>query len=176
MGNTTKPRRKYRPRLTTLDPVRLAMRRAAKIPAAEVAAVMEPVKQAFRAMREGVASERDWIILAGTVELALAVEREGVVRGILGHLTAAEDALRAIKHRAMDRGAWRPTAMYWQEIEALDTFVLLHNTQLTNLSEGEFRRAHARAEATVLSAGGVAFDIRELDTNQGAQLQLLDRA
>ena len=170
MATSSKPRRKYRPRAQVASPLALAMRRASKIPAGELAVVMEPILASFAHLREGVATEAQWMVLAGSVELALAIERQGVVRGVQGHLTAAERALAAIRHRAMDSGSWRPPALYWQEIEALDTFLPIHKFQLENLSEGEWRRAADQAEAVVRSAGGQVLDIRELE---GEQLQLL---
>jgi len=175
MPATTKPRRKYRPRTTATNPIALAMRRAHKIPEAEVDLVLQPIAEAFRAMREGVGSEQQWMLLAGSVELGLSIEKQGVVRGLRGHLTAAEASLAAVKHRAMERGAWQATALYWQEIEALDTFVLLHRTQLENLSEGEWRKAHEHAQANVRSAGGQVLTLQELQADQ-AQLQLVGGA
>jgi hypothetical protein len=172
MATSSKPRRKYRPRVIARNPITVAMRRASKIPADEVATVMLPIAESFTAMREGVATEPQWLILAGSVELALAIERQGVVRGVAGHLTAAEAALAAIKHRAMERGAWRSTSLYWQEIEALDTFLAIHKYQLENLSEGEWQRAANQAEAVVRSAGGQVVDIRELQSPE--QLSLLN--
>lgn len=166
MSSNTKPRRKYRPRPVSENPIKLAMRRASRIPAHEISVVMAPVQEAFTAMREGIGAESNWMVLAGSVELALSIERQGVVRGVIGHLTAAEAALAGIKHRAMERGSWRSTPLYWQEIEALDTFTTIHRYQLENLSEGEWRRAHARAAAVVRSAGGQVVDIRELQVDQ----------
>lgn len=171
MATSSKPRRKYRPRLVARNPIKLAMRRASRIPADEIATVMAPIAEGFRALREGIGSESNWMILAGSVELALAIERQGVVRGLTGHLTGAEAALAGIKCRAMDRGTWKPTPLYWQEIEALSTFVDVHRFQLEQLSEGEWRQAHAQAESVVRSAGGQAVDIRELVDQE--QLQLL---
>lgn len=169
MSANSKPRKRYRPRQVTLDTVRLAMRRAAKVPADEIAQVMAPIKASFQALREGVASEDQWAVLAGTVELGLAIERNGVVKGLQGHLQAAEQALAAIQRRAMATGAWKPTALYWQEIEALDTFTWLHQTQLENLSEGEWRQAHQRAVALVLGARGRVVDVQQL---RGGQSQM----
>ena len=170
MATSSKPRRKYRPKPVARNPIGLAIRRASKIPPAEIEVVMAPITDGFKAAREGVANESQWCLLAGNVELALAIERQGVVRGVLGHLTAAEAALAAIKRRAMASGAWKATSLYWQEIEALDTFVTVHRFQLENLSEGEFHRAYEKAEAIVRSAGGQVIDIREL---QAEQLQLI---
>jgi hypothetical protein len=172
MGATAKPRRKYRPRPVSQNPIKLAIRRAGRIPADELDVVMTPIHEAFTAMREGIGSESHWMVLAGSVELALSIERQGVVHGVMGHLTAAEASLAGIKHRAMDRGAWKPTPLYWQEIEALDTFTTIHRYQMENLSEGEWRRAHEAAAAIVRSAGGQVVDIRELRADQ-AELQLV---
>lgn len=172
MATSSKPRRKYRPRPVVRDPIKLAMRRASVIPPAEIAAVMEPIKASFRAMREGVGSESNWMILFGAIHLAQSIERQGIVRGIAGHLTAAEVAIGAVKRRAMERGTWRPTALYWQEIEALDAFVDIHRHQLEHLSEGEWHEAADRVEAVVRSAGEHLVDVRELQDDD-AQLQLL---
>lgn len=172
MATSSKPRRKYRPRPVAANPIKLAIRRASLIPPDEIAAVLTPVRQAFTAMREGVATEAQWVILAGSVQLGLSIERQGVVRGVRGHLTAAEAALGAIKHRAMERGTWAPTSMYWQEIEALDTFLAIHRHQLENLSDGEWREAADHAETIVRSVGLQVVDVRELQDDQ-QQLQLL---
>lgn len=172
MSANTKPRKRYRPRPVTLDTMRLAMRRAAKVPVAEIDEVMAPIAASFKAMREGVATEDEWAVLAGTVELGLAIEHQGVVKGLHGHLRAAEQALAAIQRRAMAGGTWRPTALYYQEIEALDTFTWLHKTQLENLSEGEWRKAHDRAVALVLGAQGRVVDLQDL-ANGGRQLTLI---
>jgi hypothetical protein len=176
VASSTKPRRKYRPRTVAANPVALAIRRAGKIPAAEISEVMAPILASFRAMREGVATEDQWCVLAGSVELALSIEHQGVIRGLQGHLRAAESALAGIQKRAMNAGAWRPTALYFQEIAALDEFTWLHKVQLEQLSEGEFHRAYERAKAVVLSAGGRAVDIRELQVDVQPQLQLHEEA
>jgi hypothetical protein len=152
--------------------MKLAIHRATKVPAQEIAEVMAPITSSFKAMREGVATEDEWAVLAGTVELGLAIERQGVVKGLQGHLQAAEQSLAAIQRRAMASGAWKPTALYYQEIEALDTFTWLHKTQLENLSGGEWRQAHDRAVAMVLSARGRVVNITELANGQ-QQLTLI---
>jgi hypothetical protein len=170
VGSSTKPRRKYRPKPLAVNPVQLAIRRARKVPPAEIAAAMTPVVECFKALREGVATENQWRMLAGNVELSLAIEKRGIVRGLQGHLVAAESALTGIRHRAMHHGAWKPPAMYWQEIDALDTYVWLLQVQLQELSEGELQKALDAAEANVRSSGRLVMDVREIHAEQ---LQLL---
>lgn len=175
MPGNKKSRRALRRRrvLASANPIALAMRRASLIPQAEINEVMAPIEASFRAMREGVATEDQWCVLAGGVELALSIERTGVgaITGTLGHLQAAETALAEIARRARRPDGWKPTPLYWQEIEHLDTFTLLHKTQLEQLSEGEFHKAHKHAVAQVLGAGGRAVDINDLQVDQ-AQLPL----
>lgn len=135
---------------------------------------MEPITSAFQALRQGVATEWQWCVLAGSVELGLSIERHGVVRGLQGHLKAAEAALQAIYQRAMASSTWKATALYYQEIEHVDTFVWLHKAQLEALSEGEWLKAHDHAVAVVRSAGGRTLDPRR--QQEQAQLQLVGGA
>lgn len=171
MATSSKPRRKYRPRPVAANTMHLAMRRASRIPAEELGEVNGQNQAAFQALREGVATELQWCLLASAVEVGLAVEHLGVIRGLRGHLKAAEAALQAIYQRAMAAGGWKPTALYWQEIEHLDTFMWLHREQLQTLSEGEWRKAHDRAMGIVRSSGGRAVDVQDLPRHE--QLQLL---
>lgn len=166
MGTTTKPRRRFRPRQEVANPIAIAMRRARKIPLEEIAEVMAPIATSFRAMREGVGQEDHWRMLAGSIELAIAIEDQGVIKGLQGHLKEAETALREIARRARAGGEWRATPLYWQEIEHLDTFVDVHRIQLEQLSEGEWRKAHTLAVGRVISAGGAAFGLEDLNLQQ----------
>lgn len=159
------------PRPITADTMRLASFRAAKSSDDEIESVIAPTRTAFKALREGVATEEQWAILAGTVSVAIRVEDQGAaVSGYAGHLKAAEDALQGIYLRAMATGAWRPTALYWQEIDAIDEFVSLHKFQLQQLGNGEIRDAIAKAASTVRSQGGEVVDLR--GRQHQAQLQL----
>lgn len=163
MANNTKPHKRYRPRPVAKNPIELALRRVSKIPETEIDEVLRPIRDSFRALREGVANEDQWCLMAGSIELALSIERDGVIKGLRAHLEAAERALLEIGKRARVGGTWRPTALYWQEIDAIDDFVWMHRLQLEQLSEGEWRRAHDRAVALVLSQGGRALDIKVLE-------------
>lgn len=166
MPHNKKPRKKYRPRVIAADPVAVALRRVAKIPPAEVDQVLEPIHAAFKAFREGVGSEDQWCLLAGSVELALSIEHKGVIRGLHAHLRAAETALLEIGKRSRSADAWRPTSLHLAEIDAIDDFVWMHRLQLEQLSEGEWREAHDRAVALVLSQGGRALEFHELQLEQ----------
>lgn len=153
---STKPRRRYRPRTVAANPIALAANRAATIGSQEREEILQPIRAAFKAMREGVGSEANWLTLAGTAQMATRIEQQGVMRGLQGHLAAADAALQAIRQRASEGGEWRAPALHLGEIDALDTFVWLHAEQLQRLSRGELLAALARAESVrLVSAAAV---------------------
>lgn len=133
--------------------------RVALTAAADLAEVTAPIDQAFTAMRQAVGSEQDWVQLCSAINVAQSIEKQGIVRGIYGHLHKAELALQAIKQRAMDQaghiGQWRAVELHIDEIEAIKEAILLHRYQLKNLSTGEAARAINSAIAEVRSTGGV---------------------
>jgi hypothetical protein len=141
------------------DPVSIAIYRASKASGDTIEAIVGPIRGAFTALREGVASELQWAILASSVNVAMTIENQGVVRGLVAHLKAAEQALHEIHKRAIAAGTWKPTALYWQEIDALDEFLPLHKFQLEQLSQGEVIKALDKAEATIRSMGGQVIDV-----------------
>lgn len=148
-------RKPRRPRwLPTAETMKLASHRAGRLSQAEVAEVMQPLRQAFRALREGVATEWQWSIAASAVNAAKAIEDQGVVKGLRGHLHTADHALQAIYTRAQAADAWRPTPLYWHEIDAIHTAVDLHQFQLEQLAHGEALRAIDKAAAEIRSTGG----------------------
>jgi hypothetical protein len=147
-----KPRRpRWHP---TADTLALALHHAAKPARADVDQVLQAVLDAHRALREGVASELQWSILAGSLDVALAIERQGVVRGLHEHLASAERALQAIYDRAHAGPVWRPTALHYHELDAVHTFVDLHAYQVRQLGRAEFLRAIDSATAQIRGQGG----------------------
>ena len=160
MSHGRKPRK---PRwLLTPDTLQLAAGRAAKLPASELSEILSPLALAFTKLREGVATEMDWATVCSAVNVSKAIERQGVVRGLAEHFTAAETALQEVQRRAMATGAWSPTALYYQELDNLREAVDLHAFQLRQLSRNEALRALRLAEAEVRSSGGRAIAVPAL--------------
>jgi hypothetical protein len=152
MNGQKKPRRRrWAP---TGDTMWVASYHASKLSPADVGEVMQPLQDACRALREGVASEWHWSLAASAVNTARAIERQGVVKGLHEHLVAADLALAGIHRRAMLATGWRPTALYYLELDAITTAVELHEFQLRQLSRGEMMRAVALAQADIQSSGG----------------------
>lgn len=128
--------------------------RVALVTAADQASVTAPIDAAFQAMRESIGGEWHWAMLCSAVNCAMAIEKQGVVKGLRGHLHSAELALQAISQRAMANGHWQATEVYVAEIEAIDTAIDLHKFQLKKLSTGEVIKALDYAQAEVRSTGG----------------------
>lgn len=156
-----KPRRiRFAPTANTMA---IALHHAAKPSRADVGELLDAVQAAFKALREGVATERQWSILAGTLDVALAVERQGVVRGLHSHLTAAEQALQTVYNRAMRSTSWQPTALHFHELDAIHTFVDLHAYQVKQLSRAEYLAAIRSAQARNRHLGNTVTTVTDLE-------------
>lgn len=155
-----KPRRvRHAPATNTMA---IALHNACKPDRTDVGELLDAIKHAFKALREGVATERQWSILAGTLDVALAVERQGVVRGLHGHLIAAEQALQTVYNRAMLSTGWRPSALHYQELDAIHTFVDLHAYQVKQLSRAEYLAAIRSAQARNRHLGNTVTTVTDL--------------
>ena len=133
-----------------------AINTATKLTPGEIASVIEPLNAAARALREGVADEDQWSRVVSAINVAQAIERQGVVRGLREHLHCAELALQGIRQRAVARtGEWDRTALYYQELDHINEAVDLHAFQLSQLSYGEYARAIRYAVGEIQSTGGV---------------------
>ncbi|BEP42228.1 hypothetical protein GmRootV15_28170 [Variovorax sp. V15] len=134
--------------------MRLARNGATMLTPAELANTLDPLRAAARALREGVATELDWSIVASAFNVAQAIEQQGVVRGLGEHFRSAELALHGIEQRAMASGEWKATALYYQELDHINTAVDLHEFQLRRLSFSEVNWAVKKAVSEVRSTGG----------------------
>lgn len=153
MSRSHKPRKAYRPRQIAVNTLEIALHRAAKPAPADRGEVLGILIQAAKALREGVATEMQWSIIAGGVDVAKAIEQQGIVRGLAGHLASAEASLQAIYDRAMATGTWKPTALHYYELDAVQTFVDLHVFQVNQLGRAEFLAAIDHATNQVRANG-----------------------
>jgi len=158
MSRNKPPRKAYRPRPVTADTMALALHRAAKPTAADQAEVLGLLADAIQALREGVATEHQWGVVAGSVTVALAIERQGIVRGLLAYLETDEKALQSIYDRAMCEGGggWGRVTLYYHDLEALQTFMELHAFQINQLGRAEFLAAINTAQKDIIAQGHTA--------------------
>jgi len=165
MSRNKKPRKAYRPRPVTAHTMALATHYAAKPSTEDRTEVFDMLHQAIGALREGVATEHQWSIAAGSVTVALAIERQGIVRGLHEHLRTAEQALQAIYDRALVSGGgrWVRVTLHYQELDALQTFLQLHTYQIFNLGRGQFLAALDAAQKDTINQGHTATMAYEIE-------------
>lgn len=165
MSRNKRPRKAYRPRPIAADNLALALHHAAKPAAADRDEVLGILRQAIQALREGVATEHQWSIAAGSVAVAMSIERRGIVRGLHEHLRTTEIALQAIYDRALQVGGgrWVRVTLYWHEIDDLNAFLDLHAFQVAQLGRAEFLDAIDTAQRDIIAQGHTPHLVRDLE-------------
>lgn len=152
---------------TLLTPTTLlaAVEGSSALDAQEIAAVIDPLRRAVDALRTGAATYDDWLRLASVVNIANAIERQGVVRGMASELAKCEAAVQAIGDRTGDtHDTWKSPTLYAAEITATSDLVHWHKFQLQQLSYKEYASARDYAVAKVRSSGGKAIRINHAST------------
>lgn len=154
MAGRTKPKRTRRVWDGKLNPLEVAINAATRLTKDERDRLMQPMIDAMAGLRQGKATEIDWLRLATCAQVAICIEDQGVVRGLREHLHEADLALSSIAERAHATGAWRPPTCYGHELVTVDTLLELYAFQIAQLSAKEFRRAAALAKARQLTERG----------------------
>lgn len=150
----TRGRAPRRQRPIATNPIALAMNRATRLTVAERERIMVPLRAAVAALRQGVATEYEWMMAVTAVNIGDAIERQGIVRGLAGHLRDIDRALKGICDRAMETGEWHAPALHLEELDLMDLIVDLHGHQLRSLSFGEFSQARDKAIQQTYTDGG----------------------
>lgn len=151
-----------------LDPIKHAIDGAAKPAPGQIAQIKQGLQQAAQAMRKGTGSAQDWGVLAGSLELAIAIERGGIVRGLMDNFKAFERTLQSIHDRcskptATSRNAhWQPTALWYYDLDELQSFIHLHHYQLIQLSRSELEAALDQAQNQITSNASTVQVIRDV--------------
>ena len=170
MSRNKKPRKAYRPKPVTADTLGLALHFAAKPAKQDREEVLGMLRAAMQALRQGVATEHDWSVAAGSVTVAQAIERKGIVRGLHEHIASTEQALQAIYDRAMRTGGgqWARTSLWFNEMDALANFLEIHTFQLDQLGRAEMLAAMDEAQKHTLAQGHTATLVHNIDAERMA--------
>jgi hypothetical protein len=163
MSRNKKPRKAYRPRHIAVNTLDLALHRAGKPAREDRAEVLAKIDAAVRALCTGVATEMDWSVAAGAVAVALAVERQGIVRGLQEHLDSAEQALQAIYDRCRMPRMWLRPTLTIQEVDAVRLLAELHTFQVEQLGRAEFIAAINAATKETIAQGHQATVVHDLE-------------
>lgn len=146
-----RPRHGMKPAVNTL---RTAIFRASRLSPAEVEGTMATALACFDLLRTCRASEDHLIVLRTQLFIALGIEKMGVVRGLFAEIDAAIKALDAIESRSLATGAWRQSALYPGELQAIREGVRWHAFQLEHVSSAELHAAAQKLIAQTQSSGG----------------------
>lgn len=157
----SRKRSRYRPRTVAVNTLQLAIAGASRYTEAEIAETIQPARELARAFREGVATETQYHELRSMTTIALAIEGSGIIRGLQAHFLACIRALDALAARARAHGAWQPRALRFDELDAINTAVDLHEEQLRYLSASELHRIVRRLVDQARTAGDAVVVVNE---------------
>lgn len=163
MSRSKKPRKAYRPRPVAINTLDLALHRAAKPAREDRTEVLDKLNKAVAALCSGVATEMDWSVAAGAVAVAMAVERQGIVRGLQEHLDTAEQVLQAIHDRCSLPMMWLRPTLTIQEVDAIRLLAELHTFQIEQLGRAEFLAAIDAATKETLAQGHQATVVHDIE-------------
>ncbi len=161
MTHGRKPRK---PRVINADVFKFVRLRATRLVEAEVQDTLHPTRICLDHLREGVATEDEHTVIVTAMKISMGIEERGIVRGLREHIAAAQTALDKIRARALATGVWKPTALYFDELDALREAVHFHEFQLRQVSAGELNEISRKLIAQTLSSGGacVYTDLKSL--------------
>jgi hypothetical protein len=136
------------------NPMALAKHFASQFNSSEMARIKAQMHRHYEALRTGTATRVNFAGVSTYCELGLAIERQGVVRGLSEPLTQAEETLKAIKARCDLPTGWKPPVLHWQEMQILTEMRRFHLFQLQQLSYAEYQRAWRDMLNNVQRVGG----------------------
>lgn len=139
---------------TAIEQVRM---QATRFTAAELQTTLQPLRDAAEAMATGRGTRTHWVSLCSALNVAMAIESGGVVRGIAGHLANIKATLKALGTRAGEDEhppTWRAPALRFDEMDDIRLLVDLHAHQLSHVSYGEYQTAYRLAVARVRQGKG----------------------
>lgn len=163
MSRNKKPRKAYKPRQIVANTLEVVLHKAAKPAPEDRAEVLAKLQEAVKALCTGVATEFDWSVAAGAVAVAMAIERQGVVRGMQAHLVSAEAVLQGIYDRCRLPQMWLRPTLSFQEVEALQLLCELHAFQVDQLGRGELLAAIDAAGKQTIAQGHQVTLVRDLE-------------
>lgn len=137
-----------------VDTMGKALSRASRLAPVEIASIMATARACEKRIREGVATEDQFIVLRTQLRIAMGIEHTGIVRGLHEHLTTALRALDNIEQRSNTDSGWRQSPLDLHELDAIHEAIHLHEFQLQQVSAGELRAVTQKLIAQTLCSGG----------------------
>lgn len=147
-------------------PMQVAKYKAGRLTPLELAKMRASLQPDFDALCAGRATRKQFAGVSTAVELALAIERKGVVKGLRDILTQAEQLLLDIKQRCDKPLGWIPPTLTPLQIEVVQELLWLHMEQLKQLSYGEYQEAWKNMMGHVTSQGGEVINGTPIHTDR----------
>lgn len=140
------------------NPINAAMTYASRPTPAELETVAKSFREAAQALADGHGTRKHWAALCSAVNVGVAIEDGGVVRGLRTHLDEAHTVLTTVAQRAgefRNPPGWTAPKLSNTEADACHLLAKLHTYQLAQLGHGEYQAAVRLAVGRVRSGGGV---------------------
>ena len=150
------------------NPIAYACEGAQVMPVSKQQRLSRHAVAAVEAMRLGHYTYRDWQHVTTWINILCAINDQGVITQTTPYLAKADEALRAIYHRASGADArtdqhpsrWQPTALWHHELDAVRLLIELVHFTLQTVSTREYEAAHALAVARIKTERGIE-DVRK---------------
>ena len=144
-----KPRKQYRPRPVSLDPVADAIARATVLRPEQVASLAGPVERAWLDLRTGTQPDHAWRDLADAMNVAEQLADAGIASDRMPEILTAQEALADLAARHNSTGSWTLRSHELRRIEAALEF---HGIQLDHCTQGEMADAIRAVKRKVAQA------------------------
>jgi hypothetical protein len=139
MSGNKKPRKAYRPKKISIDPISEGIYGAALFMPWQRDKVMAGPEAGFDLLRQGKAHNQDWNEVSQGLSVAEALCRLNIGNNLLPQIEGGISALTSIAIRMM-KGS-NPTTCYAAELAAIREALDMYKVQLRYCSQGEFSRA-----------------------------------
>jgi hypothetical protein len=138
MPRSSRPRKAYRPRALSTDPVEQAIAGAATPPVSTLASLIGPMRQSLDELRRGDGCKASWECLADALNVAQALTDLGIAPDHRDTIVRACRSLGTLSERVNASGSWTLRAA---ELTALQDACEIHEIQLELASQREIRDA-----------------------------------
>ena len=133
-----KPRKQYRPRPVSLDPVADAIARATVLSPEQVASLAGPCERAWLDLRQGTGPDQAWRDLADALNVAEQLALAGIASDRMPEILAGHEALAGLAARHRRTGSW---TLRSYELRAVEAALEFHRIQLAYCTQGEMAAA-----------------------------------
>ena len=149
MPATKRPRKIYRPRGVSTDPVEDAIARASLMTLYQRATLRDPMLRAFDNLKRGIRPEAAWCNLADALNVAEVLAELGIASDRTAEIEAGQVVLATLHARSRSKGTY---AMRAAEMQTLETALEFASIQMDYCTQGEMKDAIETVKRRVSAA------------------------